>query len=140
MLEFARGTRARRALSGGTWPGAFGALVARNRRRYGGYIVHAAMVLLAIGVAGSSAYDSVVEGRLSPGQTMRAGDYDVTFRSLDDDPGGERDRDAGDALGASAAATTSAPSGPGRTPIPSSSRSRTRSGSAATGCAPRTCS
>ena len=82
VLEFARGTRARRSLSGGTWPGAFGALVARNRRRYGGYIVHAAVVLLAVGVAGSSAYDSVVEGRLSPGQTLRAGDYDVTFRSL----------------------------------------------------------
>ena len=29
---------------------------ARNRRRYGGYIVHASIVLLAIGVVGSSAY------------------------------------------------------------------------------------
>ena len=37
----------------------------RNRRRYGGYVVHASVVLLAIGVAGSSAYDSVVEGRLA---------------------------------------------------------------------------
>ena len=41
-LEFIRGTRARRSLSGGSWPGAFSALVARNRRRYGGYVVHAA--------------------------------------------------------------------------------------------------
>ena len=31
-------------------------LVSRNRRRYGGYVVHAAIVLLAIGIAGSSAY------------------------------------------------------------------------------------
>ena len=70
-LEFIRGTRARRALSGGSWPGAFSALVARNRRRYGGYVVHAAIVLLAIGIAGSSAYDKVGEGKLARGRVAR---------------------------------------------------------------------
>ena len=64
MLEFARGTRARRALAGGSWLGAFGALVARNRRRYGGYIVHAAIVLLAIGIAGSSALPDRARAKL----------------------------------------------------------------------------
>src|SRR6188508_1359942 len=80
--EFVRGTRARRALSGGSWPLAFSALVARNRRRYGGYIVHAAIVMLAIGVAGSSAYDSVVEGKLARGQSLSVGDYRLTYRDL----------------------------------------------------------
>jgi cytochrome c-type biogenesis protein CcmF len=47
-LEFARGTSARKALGGVGWGGAFTSLVSRNRRRYGGYIVHAAVVLLAI--------------------------------------------------------------------------------------------
>src|SRR5207302_1038137 len=42
VLEFARGTSARKALGDLTWPGAFASLVARNRRRYGGYVVHAA--------------------------------------------------------------------------------------------------
>ncbi len=42
-------------------------LVARNRRRYGGYIVHASIVLLAIGIAGSSAYGSEVERKLWTG-------------------------------------------------------------------------
>src|SRR5207237_8384627 len=55
VLEFARGTRARKALGAPSWWSAFSGLVARNRRRYGGYVVHAAVVLLAIGVAGSSA-------------------------------------------------------------------------------------
>src|SRR5918999_1095308 len=54
-LEFVRGTRARRALGAPSWPAAFSSLVARNRRRYGGYVVHAAIVLLAIGVAGARA-------------------------------------------------------------------------------------
>ncbi|MDH4177960.1 MAG: cytochrome c biogenesis protein CcsA, partial [Thermoleophilia bacterium] len=81
-LEFWRGTTARRALTGEPVPRAFGSLVARNRRRYGGYVVHFAMVLLAIGVAGSSAYDLAVEGKLAQGQTLRAGDYDLTYRRL----------------------------------------------------------
>jgi cytochrome c-type biogenesis protein CcmF len=83
VIEFARGTRARRALAGGSWPGAFTSLIARNRRRYGGYVVHAAVVLLALGVAGSSAFGSVAEAKLRPGQAMRIGDYTLRYRTLD---------------------------------------------------------
>ncbi len=86
VFEFARGTRARRALAGGSWPRAFSDLVGRNRRRYGGYIVHAAIVLLAIGIAGSSAYDTVREGRLAPGQALEVGDYRLTYLRLDERP------------------------------------------------------
>ena len=74
-MEFGRGTRARKALGARTWPGAFSSLVAQNRRRYGGYIVHAAIVLLAIGIAGSSAYQTVAEVQARPGQTFAVGDY-----------------------------------------------------------------
>ena len=77
-FEFVRGTRARRALAGGSWPRAFSDLVGRNRRRYGGYVVHAAIVLLAIGIAGSSAYDTVRERQLAPGQALQVGDYRLT--------------------------------------------------------------
>jgi cytochrome c-type biogenesis protein CcmF len=82
VYEFARGTRARRALTGGSWLAAFNALIARNRRRYGGYVVHASIVLLAIGVAGSSAYDTVREQALRRGETMAVADYRLTYRSL----------------------------------------------------------
>jgi cytochrome c-type biogenesis protein CcmF len=86
VLEFVRGTRARKALDGRTWIGAFASLVARNRRRYGGYVSHAAVVMLAIGVAGSSAYASSSEARLQPGETISTGGYTLrydgaTFRS-----------------------------------------------------------
>ena len=80
--EFVRGTRARRALTGGTWAAAFVELVGRNRRRYGGYIVHAAIVLLAIGIVGSSAYDTVRERTLAPGQTMAVSHYDLKYDQL----------------------------------------------------------
>ena len=80
--EFVRGTTGRRALTGESVPTAFGRLIGRNRRRYGGYVVHASIVLLAIGVAGSSAYDSVVEGKLARGQSLAVGDYRLTYRDL----------------------------------------------------------
>jgi cytochrome c-type biogenesis protein CcmF len=85
VLEFARGTRARHALSGGSWTLAFAELIARNRRRYGGYVVHAAVVLLAVGVAGSSAYQTVRETDtkpLQPGQSIQAAGYRYTYRGL----------------------------------------------------------
>jgi cytochrome c-type biogenesis protein CcmF len=79
-LEFARGTSARKALGGVGWTGAFTSLIARNRRRYGGYVVHAAVVLLAIGVAGSSAYQTVREQRLHPGDSMTVAGNRLVFR------------------------------------------------------------
>ncbi|HEY2074269.1 MAG TPA: cytochrome c-type biogenesis CcmF C-terminal domain-containing protein, partial [Gaiellaceae bacterium] len=73
VLEFVRGSRATGSLT---------RLVARNRRRYGGYLVHAAILLLAIGIAGSSAYQTVREKSLKPGQTMEAAGYTFTYGSL----------------------------------------------------------
>ncbi len=83
-MEFARGTRARKALGATSWFNAFSSLIARNRRRYGGYVVHASIVLLAIGIAGSSAFDSVAEARLTKGDSMQVGDYTLVYRSLDE--------------------------------------------------------
>jgi cytochrome c-type biogenesis protein CcmF len=74
LLELVRGTRA---------TGSLFVLVARNRRRYGGYIVHAAIVLLAIGIAGSSAYQTTREVHLKPGQSARVAGYTLTYRSID---------------------------------------------------------
>jgi cytochrome c-type biogenesis protein CcmF len=71
VVEFVRGTRA---------SGSLFRLISRNRRRYGGYIVHAAIVLLAIGIAGSSAYSTTREQRLLPGQTMRIAGYQLTYQ------------------------------------------------------------
>src|SRR5215208_4046039 len=84
VLEFVRGTVARRAVGDESWLGAFSSLVARNRRRYGGYVVHAAVVLLAIGVAGSSAYDTSRTAKLRPGQSMKVRGYTLTYRRLEE--------------------------------------------------------
>jgi len=82
-LEFVVGTRARHALTGAGWARSFTELVGRNRRRYGGYVVHVAIVLLAIGVIGSSAYDSSSEARLRPGESLEVGSYALRYRGLE---------------------------------------------------------
>jgi cytochrome c-type biogenesis protein CcmF len=59
--EVWRGLRVRHALGGVSWPGAFVAMVARNRRRYGGYAVHIGIVVLFIGLAGSKGFATEVD-------------------------------------------------------------------------------
>jgi cytochrome c-type biogenesis protein CcmF len=77
--EFWRGTRARRAMSDDGPVRAVVSLVRRNRRRYGGYIVHSGIALMFIGIAGSSALQRTSDANLKPGQTMRVGGYDVKY-------------------------------------------------------------
>src|SRR5205814_9294753 len=77
-LEFIRGTRARKALGDQTWPGAFSSLVGRNRRRYGGYIVHAAIVLLAIGIA-RGAHGATKARHRRPGDTIAIRGHNLTY-------------------------------------------------------------
>ena len=92
VQEFARGAAARRAVTGEGWPRALARLVARNRRRYGGYLVHAGIALLFLGVAASSAFVEQRDSRLRPGESVTVGDYTLTYRaataSARDDPAG----------------------------------------------------
>jgi cytochrome c-type biogenesis protein CcmF len=77
--EFARGASAQRALSGGSWPAALGHVVARNRRRYGGYVVHVGVILAFAAVAASSSFQQSVDVRMRPGETASVGDYSITY-------------------------------------------------------------
>ncbi len=77
--EFFRGVRARRAMAGESVPRAFTGLVRRNRRRYGGYVVHLGIAVLFIGVAASSSFQHASELGLSPGQSTRVGAYTVRY-------------------------------------------------------------
>lgn len=82
MLEYLRGVRARHRNSGESYPKALVTLVARYRRRYGGYIVHLGMVLLALGVMGSVVYQRQAEAVLAPGESLSIGRYDLTYQGL----------------------------------------------------------
>jgi cytochrome c-type biogenesis protein CcmF len=86
-IEFARGASARRALSGVSWPRALGELIARNRRRYGGYIAHLSIVLLVIGIVGTMAYGTQHEQTLRPGDVLAIRDYRLTFTAVRQESG-----------------------------------------------------
>ncbi len=77
--EFWRGAAARRSLSGGSMPAALGAVVSRNRRRYGGYIVHAGIAVLLIGIAASSSFQTNRDVRLRPGESAVVDGRTVTY-------------------------------------------------------------
>ncbi|MCW2991446.1 MAG: heme lyase CcmF/NrfE family subunit, partial [Solirubrobacterales bacterium] len=77
--EFWRGTRARKAMSTDPWPVAAISLVRRNRRRYGGYLVHVGMATLFVGVAASSAFQKAHDVRIKPGESASVGAYVVKY-------------------------------------------------------------
>ena len=127
----AQGARATRAGSG-----AFSSLVGRNRRRYGGYVVHAAIVLLLVGAIGIGGF-STADGRRAsgPGDTMRVGDYTLTYLGDDRDARPERDRAPRPDRRRARRRADSARSSRARTATSPRSRPRTRSRSAPTSAA-----
>jgi cytochrome c-type biogenesis protein CcmF len=79
LQEFWRGVSARRAMTREAPPVALGQLVRRNRRRYGGYIVHAGLAVLLIGVAASSSFQHSQNVLLKPGQSARVDGYTIRY-------------------------------------------------------------
>jgi cytochrome c-type biogenesis protein CcmF len=77
--EFWRGAAARRRLRGGTMPAALAAVVSRNRRRYGGYIVHIGVAVLLVGIAASSSFQTNRDVRLAPGESAVVDGRTVTY-------------------------------------------------------------
>jgi len=77
--EFWTGARARRRLAGGSTLGSLAAIVGRNRRRYGGYVVHIGVVLLLIGIAASSSFQTNRDLELAPGESGVVDGREVTY-------------------------------------------------------------
>ena len=90
--EFWRAGSTRHALTGEAYPRALATAVGRNRRRYGGYIVHAGIALTLIGIAASSSFQTNRDLRLQVGQTAKVGDYTIAYRKLTADPAERADR------------------------------------------------
>ena len=90
--EIVRGIGARRALAGGGRLDGARPLLTRNRRRYGGYVVHVGLVLALFGIAASSSFQTSRDLRLSPGDSAEVGEYTVTYeRPTSDAPAGPSD-------------------------------------------------
>lgn len=82
VVEFYRGTKARSQIAGEGPFISFFTLITRNKRRYGGYIVHIGIVLMFIGIAGSSSYVTEVQQSVKVGESITIKDYELTYRGL----------------------------------------------------------
>jgi cytochrome c-type biogenesis protein CcmF len=71
--EYVEGMRARMKAHGESAFGALFALIGANRRRYGGYIAHLGILVVAVGVAASSTFRSETEATLKVGESMPVG-------------------------------------------------------------------
>jgi cytochrome c-type biogenesis protein CcmF len=78
LAEFHAGARVVAAHRGSSYPAGLVGLVLRNRRRYGGYVVHLAVVMFFIGVAGM-AFRQETEAVLAPGQSLQLRGYTVVY-------------------------------------------------------------
>ena len=83
LREFLNGTRARMGQEeGGNFFGELGTLTWRNKRRYGGYIVHIGTVLIFAGIAGSQSYSIHDQKRMKIGESFKLRDYTITYEKL----------------------------------------------------------
>jgi cytochrome c-type biogenesis protein CcmF len=81
MQEFWRGARVRQANTGTDVLTAMIGLVARNKRRYGGYIVHLGIVLIFLGFAGEG-FKQAETLLMKPGQQTTVGDFTIRLDAV----------------------------------------------------------
>ena len=86
VMEFARGVQARKDVAETQGAMAVVSLVEKNKRRYGGYIVHFGMVMIFVGVLGSSVFQKEAHGPLLPGESLALGPYSLKLRGVEDKP------------------------------------------------------
>jgi cytochrome c-type biogenesis protein CcmF len=82
LYEFWRGALARHRRLEESLPVALWNLAARNRRRYGGYVIHLGVVLMAIGVIGIEVFQRETQGTIPQGGQMALGNYSISYDSL----------------------------------------------------------
>jgi len=80
--EMGRGARARMRSKGERPLTALVSLIGRNRRRYGGYIVHIGVVFVFAGIAGVF-FVTERSARLSPGESIEVGSFEIVYRGTD---------------------------------------------------------
>lgn len=80
--EYFIGARGARRAAGRDWFSATTSLFERDQRRYGGYLVHIGVAVIAIAVIGSTVFQTQVRQTVSPGDTFEVGDYQLSYGGL----------------------------------------------------------
>lgn len=86
IYEFYRGAIARSKSSGKNFYVSMWLLISRNRRRYGGYIVHLGIVFMAVGIIGVEMFQTETQGTLALGERLNLDEYSLVYRDLTEFP------------------------------------------------------
>ena len=89
LAEFWKGVRARQSTRGENPIQALFHLIGRNHRRYGGYIIHLGVILIALGVIGDAFFKQETQGTVTPGQMLSVGNYQLQFNGMREYPGSD---------------------------------------------------
>jgi cytochrome c-type biogenesis protein CcmF len=89
FMEFFTGTRTRRAVFGENYPKAFWKLVTKNKRRYGGHLVHFGVVLIFMAFAGS-VFNVEKQVSVKTGESFKIKNYTLRFDALSNYPTASR--------------------------------------------------
>jgi cytochrome c-type biogenesis protein CcmF len=81
ILQMGQGIVARMRAAGENLVVATGQAIRNNRRRYGGQLIHFAILLIVMGITGSQAYQSEVQVALAAGESVEVEGYTLTYRS-----------------------------------------------------------
>ncbi len=90
LAEWHRGSRARGRSLGEPYPLAFLRLIWANRPRYGGYIVHLSVVMVALGVVGASFFNTQRDLVLAPEESAVIAGYEIRYLGTNEVPKGNR--------------------------------------------------
>lgn len=82
LYEYIRAAVARHRRHGENYFLALWTLAKRDRRRYGGYLIHIAMAMMAIGIIGIEMFQTETQGTLAIGETLPLNDYTIRYESL----------------------------------------------------------
>lgn len=82
FLEYTRGVQSRVRTAGESIPVALFHLIQRNQRRYGGYLVHLGVVLIAVGAIGKGYYGTDVLRNVRLNDSFTVGNYTFTYRGI----------------------------------------------------------
>ncbi len=91
LYDAFRSARARQRAQKENFFAALVRLAGRNRRRYGGYIIHISMMLMAIGILGIELFQTETQGTISKGQSLQLAGYSIEYKDVATWP----DQDAG---------------------------------------------
>jgi cytochrome c-type biogenesis protein CcmF len=87
LIEFWRAARARQRAQEENFFTALARLTGKNRRRYGGYIIHVSMMLMAIGILGIELFQKETQGTVPVDGSMSVGGYSVKYNDIASFPG-----------------------------------------------------